>query len=149
MSNRFALGHVHLKVRNLNDSIEFYTDLLGLKITERTGHYLFLTYGSRHHEVALQEIGPEAEPSKKESVGLYHFAIELPELLDLKSLHRRLQSANVAVRSVNHGISKVLYFNDPDGNGVEAYVDTRACSGRFEWQGQSVPLDMDRLPGFR
>lgn len=146
MKQGFTLGHVHLKVRDIDRAIGFYTNLLGLRVTERVGRYVFLTYGQRHHEVALHEVDADAPPPDRKGVGLYHFAIELPNTEALKTLCKRLEAAEVPVKPVDHGISKVLYFSDPDDNGVEAYVDTRVANNRFEWRQESVPLDIHKLP---
>jgi catechol 2,3-dioxygenase len=146
MQQDFILGHVHLKVRNLDRAIAFYTNLLGLRINERVGRYVFLTYGQRHHELAIHEVAADAPPPDRNGIGLYHFAIELPDTRALKMLCKRIEAAGVPVRPVDHGISKVLYFYDPDDNGVEAYVDTRVANDRFEWWQQSIPLDINTLP---
>jgi catechol 2,3-dioxygenase len=146
MEKKFTLGHVHLKIRNLERSIGFYTQVLGLKLTERVGRYAFLTYGDRHHELAIHEVGDDAPLPDRKAVGLYHFAIELPDARALKALYRRLEVAHVAAKPVDHGISKVLYFSDPDGNGVEAYIDTRAINNRFHWGEESSPLEINALP---
>lgn len=139
------IGHVHLKVRDLERAREFYTKVLGLTITEHLGRYLFLSYGHEHHDVALNEVGSEADRPKKTSVGLYHFAIEVATLSEFKAFYYRLQRFNVLVRPRDQGISKTLYFEDPDGNGIELYVDTRSESGRFEWRGESKVFDVNAL----
>ena len=146
MEGKYALGHVHLKVRNLDRAMVFYTRLLDFKITERAGRYLFLTYGDRHHELAIHEVASDAALPDRKGVGLYHFAIEIPDTRALKALYHRLREADVDVKPMDHGISKVLYFSDPDGNDVEAYVDTRIENDRFEWRGESSPLDINALP---
>ncbi len=79
------------------------------------------------------------------SVGLYHFAIELEELPALADAFRVLQAAGMPVQVANHGISLALYFTDPDGNGIELYVDTR--SRRSLWQGIDEPVDYVSLLG--
>ena len=145
-TTHFTVGHVHLKVRDIDRASGFYTKLLGLNVTERVGHYLFLSYGQRHHDIAINEVGAEAESPRDKDVGLYHFAIEVSSLSELKAFFRRLEKANVDVRPVDHGISKVLYFKDPDGNGIEVYVDTRSATGRSEWQGKSTELDIEAIP---
>lgn len=143
---RYTLGHVHIKVRELERAVAFYTEFLNFRVTECVGRYVFMTFGDRHHELAVHEVAENAAPPDPNGVGLYHFAIELPDLRALKALHKRLVAAGVTTKPVDHGISKVLYFADPDGNGLEAYVDTRASNNRFEWRGESTPLNVDAIP---
>jgi catechol 2,3-dioxygenase len=140
-----VIGHVHLKVRDLNRAIEFYTKILGLSVSERVSHYAFLTFGNMHHNVALNEVGLNAELPKARAVGLYHFAIEVPTISEFKAFYHRLKEANVEIRPVDHYISKALYFRDPDGNGIEIYVDTRAQNARYDWRGENGELDVDAL----
>ena len=128
------IGHVHLKVSNLKKSEEFYTKLFGLKVSERVGNYLFLTFGKAHHDLALQEIRNAEYPSEY-SVGLYHFAIEFENLKQLADVYFKLKKHKIPFSPVNHGISKTIYFSDPDGNGIEVYVDTR--HERKKWNGMS------------
>jgi catechol 2,3-dioxygenase len=140
MENKFKLGHVHLKVVDLDRAINFYSQLLGFRVTERVGTYCFLTYGDAHHELAIHSIRGEPTFPDKRSVGLYHFAIEVPSFDDFKRVYKLLRQSGVAVRPIDQGISKALYFDDPDGNGVEVFVDTRTESSCFEWQGKSSDI---------
>ena len=118
------LGHVHLKVSDVDRSVAFYTDVFELAVTERHGRYAFLSFGHHHHDVALQEVGPDA-PGQSAGVSLYHAAFEVADDDELAALHERVTDRGVDVSPVDHGISRALYFEDPDGNGPEAYVDTR------------------------
>ncbi|WP_101295704.1 VOC family protein [Halegenticoccus soli] len=139
------LGHVHLKVRDLDRAIDFYADLLGLAVTERYVNFAFLSFGERHHDLALQALG-ESAPGPGEGVGLYHTAWEVETPEALAATHDRLRERGVAVSPVDHGISKALYFDDPDGNGVEVYLDTRAENDRREWRGTNARFDPADLP---
>ncbi len=134
------LGHVHLNVRDLERSIEFYTEVLELSVVERHANYAFLSWGDRHHDVALQEVGEDAEGSGP-GIGLYHAAIEVPAAAGLKGVYERLQAREVAVSPVDHGISQAIYFDDPDGNGLEVYRDTRAHRDQWQWAGTNEPFD--------
>jgi catechol 2,3-dioxygenase len=137
------VGHVHLKVREVDRSVEFYTAVLGLSVTERQGRYAFLSWGERHHDVALQAIG-EDPPGPSRGVGLYHAAFEVPDADALAGVYRRLQERDVPVSPVDHGISEALYFDDPDGNGLEVYRDTRDSPDE-EWAGTNEQFDpLDR-----
>jgi len=135
------LGHVHLRVRELDRSVPFYVDVLDLSVTERAGRYAFLSAGERHHDVALQAVGADA-PGPGRGVGLFHVAFEVPDRETLRAVRDRLRERELRVSPVDHGISEALYFEDPDGNGLEVYRDTRAEAGRQEWDGRNRPLDL-------
>ncbi len=138
------LGHVHLKVRDVERSIAFYTEVLGLAVSERVGSYAFLSAGDRHHDLALQAV-PEDAPAPGPGVGLYHVAWEVESPADLRAAFDRLSARDVPVSPVDHGISQALYFDDPDGNGVEVYLDTRAARDRSEWGGENRRFDPAQL----
>ena len=127
------IGHVHIKVSDLKKSWEFYK-LFGFEVSEKAANYLFLTFGKEHHDLALQEI-PNARKPSEDMTGLYHFAIELEKLKELAQIYFKLKKHNIQFTPVNHGISKAIYLSDPDGNGIEIYVDTR--KERKEWDGMS------------
>lgn len=135
------LGHVHIKVSELERAEKFYTNLLELKVTERVGnHYIFLTFGKAHHDLALQNVGPDAPVPPEHSTGLYHVAYEVDNIEELKKLYKKLTQAGIPMSPVDHGISKAIYFSDPDGNGIEVYVDSR--HRRRKWQGKSGKLEL-------
>ena len=133
------LGHVHLWVRDLERSVAFYRDVLGLSVTERVGGYAFLSAGEHHHDLALQAVGPDADGPGR-GVGLYHVAFEVATPAALTTTHERLRERGVEVSPVDHGISRALYFDDPDGNGLEVYLDTRDADDE-RWQGHNEPFD--------
>jgi catechol 2,3-dioxygenase len=136
------IGHAHLKVRDLKRAIAFYTDVLGLEITEIVGdQYAFLTDGEMHHAIALQSVGEHAPIPSRGSTGLYHIAFEVPDKASFARALKQLQAAGVSVGTVDHLISWAMYFTDPDGNGLEIYVDTRnAPGGQLLWKGVNVPI---------
>lgn len=120
------LGHVHIKVRDIERAEAFYTKLLRFKVTERfEDQYVFLTFGKAHHDLALKSVGADAPIPPLDSTGLYHVAYEVASEAELKSLSEKLKQAKIETHPVDHGISKAIYFSDPDGNGIEVYVDTR------------------------
>jgi len=138
------LGHVHLKVRDLERAIAFYAEVLGLSVAERHGRFAFLAWGGKHHDLALQGVGAAADgPSGR--VGLYHAAFEVDSAGALAATYDRLRERAVDVTPVDHGISRALYFDDPDGNGVEVYLDTRAERDREEWRGRDERFDPTEL----
>jgi catechol 2,3-dioxygenase len=136
----FHLGHVHLKVRDLDSALAFYREILDLEVTERHANYAFLTWGDHHHDVALQAVG-EGAPGPGRGVGLYHAAVEVDSADELRAVYERLQARDVDVSPVDHGISKALYFSDPAGNGLELYLDTREEREQEEWSGTNRRFD--------
>lgn len=153
------LGHVHVKVSDLERAVAFYTRFLGLEVSERVdgkkGSFAFLSAGRRHHDLALQHSTWSREPEEEEGtvrgspvagVGLYHVAFEVPDEPSLADALFELRREGIPVTAVDHGISHALYFSDPDGNGVEVYTDLRGNGdGREEWTGESRLLSVEQL----
>lgn len=139
-STSITLGHVHLKVTDLEESVEFYEDVLELSVQEREDRFVFLSWGQRHHDVALQEVHGSADST---GPGLYHLAVEVPDRSALESLYDRVTEWTNDVSPVDHGISESLYFSDPDGIGIEVYVDTREVKDLSTWNGRSRRLEMN------
>ena len=137
------IGHAHLKVRDLQRSIDFYSRFLGLEVTEVVGnHYAFLTAGTYHHEIALQNVGPDAPQPPVRGIGRYHVAFEVPDKHSFVLAFRSLHEAGITVLAVDHYISWAMYFDDPDGNGLEIYWDTRTePGGRQLWHGDNASLE--------
>lgn len=140
MTSEIHLGHVHLKVDALEEAVEFYRDLLDAEIVERQGRFVFLTLGNHHHDLALQEVPGDGRPSSR-AVGLYHVAFECPDAESLRECYEHLRERGVQVSPVDHRISKALYFDDPAGNGVELYIDTRAELDDEQWGGENRRFD--------
>lgn len=120
------IGHVHLKVSDLQRSLDFYCGLLGFDlITTYEDQAAFISAGGYHHHIGLNTWhSKDAPPAKKEGVGLYHTAIVYPTRKDLAAIYKRLKDAQYHFTGASdHGVSEALYLNDPDGNGVELYWD--------------------------
>jgi catechol 2,3-dioxygenase len=120
------IGHVHLKVSNLDKALEFYRDLLGFELTTTYGDQAaFLSAGDYHHHIGLNTWhSKDAPPASVNGVGLYHTAIVYPTRKDLAIIFDRLRRAYYPMTgAADHGVSEALYMNDPDGNGVELYWD--------------------------
>jgi catechol 2,3-dioxygenase len=120
------IGHVHLKVADLERVIGFYHGVLGFEITQRFGRQAaFLSAGCYHHHIGLntwESAGGSPPPSG--TTGLYHVAILYPTRAELADALRRLQAASIPLDgAADHGVSEALYLHDPDHNGVELYVD--------------------------
>lgn len=151
------IGHVHLKVADLERSLSFYRDLLGFEVTQRMGgSAAFLSAGGYHHHIGLntwESAGGSAPPPG--STGLYHVAILYPTRLELARAFKTLLDAGVPFEGASdHGVSEALYLRDPDGNGIELYVDRdplhypRDSSGNLrmvtealDWQGLLALLE--------
>jgi catechol 2,3-dioxygenase len=121
-----SLGHVVLKVRNQQRAEAFYNGLLGIPIAGRLPRMgaTFFTLGN-HHDFAIMAIGEDAEDASSRSVGLMHVAFKIGDSLDaLRDAKATLEAAGLVVQPRDHGVSKSIYFNDPDGNCIELYVDS-------------------------
>lgn len=131
MSNYVApagtrIGHVHLKVADLERALGFYRDLLGFELTQRMGSQAaFLSAGGYHHHIGLNTWHSEGMgPASRRGVGLYHTAILYESRRSLAEVLQRLLDANYPLTGASdHGVSEALYLDDPDGNGVELYWD--------------------------
>ncbi|HRC85274.1 MAG TPA: VOC family protein [Thermoanaerobaculia bacterium] len=120
------IGHVHLKVADLERALAFYSGVLGFELTQRLGRQAaFLSAGGYHHHIGLntwESQGGSAPP--RGSTGLYHLAIRYPDRRSLADALSRLREAGVPLEgAADHGVSEALYLRDPDGNGVELYWD--------------------------
>lgn len=120
------IGHVHLKVADLERALHFYRDLLGLELTTMYGDQAaFLSAGGYHHHIGLNTWYSKNEPpAPLHNAGLFHTAILYPTRKDLAVAYDRLLKAGYPLTgAADHGVSEALYLNDPDGNGVELYWD--------------------------
>lgn len=124
--NHPVVGHVHLRVSDLDRSIAFYCDLLGFNVTQRYGKgAVFLAAGDYHHHIGLntwESLG--ATPPPAGHTGLYHSAFLYPDRKSLAIVLARLSAAGITLDGASdHGVSEAVYLRDPDENGVELYVD--------------------------
>lgn len=120
------IGHVHLKVADLQRSLDFYCGLLGFELTTTYGSdAAFISAGGYHHHIGLNTwYSKNASPASRNSVGLFHTAILYPTRKDLAIIYNRLDKAECPFTGASdHGVSEALYLDDPDGNGVELYWD--------------------------
>ena len=120
------IGHVHLKVSDLERSLEFYSGLLGFEITVKYGSQaVFISAGGYHHHIGLNTWqSKNAPPAPEYGVGLFHTAILYPSRKDLAVIYKRILDAGYPLTGASdHGVSEALYLNDPDNNGVELYRD--------------------------
>jgi len=120
------IGHVHLKVADIERALGFYRDVLGFEVTQRYGRQAaFLSAGGYHHHIGLNTWeSAGGSPPARGTTGLYHVAIVYPTRAALGDALRRLVAAKIELTgAADHGVSEALYLNDPDGNGVELYWD--------------------------
>ena len=121
-----TIGHVHLKVSDIERALSFYRDILGFEVTARYGEQaVFLSAGGYHHHIGLNTWeSKDGTPPPPGHIGLYHAAILFPTRKDLAQTVKRLLDANYPITgSSDHGVSEAVYLDDPDGNGIELYVD--------------------------
>ncbi len=146
------LGHVHLKVGDLQRSLDFYCGVLGFSVVQRMGDSAaFISAGGYHHHIGLKTWDSAGgAPPPAGSTGLYHLAILYPERAELADAFLRLTRAGIALDGASdHGVSEALYLHDPDGNGVELSWDRprdrwpRTAGGALAMY--TRPLDFDSL----
>jgi catechol 2,3-dioxygenase len=149
---RVTIGHVHLKVSNLERSLEFWCGILGFELIQRYGDQAaFISAGGYHHHIGLntwESLG--ASPPPRRSTGLFHVAVLYPDRASLADAVRRLLAAKWPLEGASdHGVSEAIYLSDPDANGIELYRDRP----RDEWPKNddgslamfTGPLDLDAL----
>jgi catechol 2,3-dioxygenase len=151
---RVRIGHVHLKVADLERALGFYRDVLGFAVTQRYGRgAAFLSAGGYHHHLGLNTWESQGgSPPPAGSTGLYHVAILYPDRAALAVALRRLLAAGIPLEgAADHGVSEALYLRDPDGNGVELYRDRAPEEWPRDADGGLAmvtrPLDLERLLG--
>ena len=146
------IGHVHLKVADLERAIGFYAGVLGFEVTQRYGaQAAFLSAGGYHHHIGLNTWESRGgAPAPRGSTGLYHAAILYPTRADLADALRRVRAAGIPLDgAADHGVSEAIYLRDPDNNGVELYRDRapeewpRAPDGAIAMI--NAPLDLEAL----
>lgn len=138
------LGHVVFYVRELERSVRFYTEVVGLSVTGRifANRAAILTGGRTHHELLLIEVGEADGPMRGKRIGLYHVGWKMGDSLDeLTTLYQKLTAMDYPVAGMSdHTVSQSLYLFDPDGNEVELYVDNPAVNWRNDNRWQDAPV---------
>lgn len=146
------IGHVHLKVSDLDRAVAFYRDVLGFDEMARMGDQAaFLSAGGYHHHIGLNTWESKGgSPPPPGTTGLFHFAIRYPSRAALANALRRVVEAGVPLSGASdHGVSEAIYLNDPDGNGIELYRDRPREEWRTRPDGSLMmitePLDLNAL----
>lgn len=152
LNPKTSIGHLHLKVSDLERSIRFYTEVLGFELTARYGTgAAFLSAGGYHHHIGLNTWESEGGTSPIHgTTGLYHFAILYPNRKDLANALKELQKAQYKITGASdHGVSEAIYLEDPDGNGIELYWDRPKSMWKYNSENIIVmgvePLNLDDL----
>lgn len=119
------IGHVHLKVSDIERALAFWRDVLGFEVMQRRESAVFLSAGGYHHHIALNTWDSKGgQPPPREATGLYHVAILYPDRASLAQAVRRVVDAGVRIDGASdHGVSEAIYLRDPDANGIELYRD--------------------------
>ena len=146
------IGHVHLKVTDLDRSIDFYETVMGFDVTQRYGDQAaFLSAGGYHHHLGLNTwFSGGTHPAPKRSAGLFHVAFLYPDRPALARIYQNVLDAGVSIDgAADHGVSEAIYFDDPDGNGIEIYRDKpqkdwpRNADGELDMV--NAPMDLQAL----
>ncbi|UWR25989.1 VOC family protein [Sulfitobacter sp. S223] len=133
-----TVGHIHLRVANLDRAITFYRDVLGFDLTLRMGDQAaFLGAGGYHHHIGLNTWeSRDGTPPPPGHTGLYHSAFLYPDRAALGSVIKRVLAAGIPLEgAADHGVSEAVYLSDPDGNGVELYRDRPRDDWKYDAQG--------------
>ena len=137
MVKPMQLGHANIRVRDLAKSEKFYTQVLGLEVTHRRENMVFMSAREHSHELAIGAMGPDAMEPDSTRVGTNHFAWQMASFEDLQAIYRQLKEKGVEIlRTRSNTFSVGIYFNDPDGNGNEAYYEDLEAYRRGAWEGE-------------
>lgn len=142
------VGHVVIKMRDLDAAKHFYRDILGMKITdEREDFGVFFRFDDYHHDIAVFKVNDDAAAPQHNQVGLAHIALVADSFDTVKAMYQRLKEHDVPiVRTADHGITKSVYFQDPEGNELEIYCEV----AEVDWHDVETiivrdPLDLDAV----
>lgn len=141
------VGHVVLKMRNLENARKFYVDFLGMKIGNESPRGMFLRFGDYHHDIAVFKTGDDADAPKENQVGLVHVALVCDGDETLRRYYDKARAEGVEIAGLaDHDITHSLYLKDPEGNTVELYAETI-----YDWKAGGMgfrvrPFDIETVP---
>lgn len=143
------VGHVVIKMRDLDAAKRFYGDILGMHITdEREGFGVFFRFDDYHHDIAVFKVNADAAAPEKNQVGLAHIALIADSFDTVKAMYQKLKAHDVPiVRTVDHGVTRSVYFKDPEGNELEIYCEVP----EVDWHTvdtiiKADPMHLDAVP---
>jgi catechol 2,3-dioxygenase len=153
IDSRVDIGHVHLKVADIERSLDFYCGVLGFELQQRMGDQAaFISAGGYHHHIGLNTWESRGgTPPPRGHTGLFHVAIRYPDRKTLADALRRLVKAGIPLEGASdHGVSEAIYLRDPDGNGIELYRDRPVADWPRSTEAEGVamftaPLDLQAL----
>ena len=148
IDSRVDIGHVHLKVSDIDRSLGFWCDVLGFELQQRMGDQAaFISAGNYHHHLGLNTWESKGgTPPPPGSTGLYHVAIRYPDRRTLADALRRVVQAGIPLDGASdHGVSEAIYLRDPDGNGVELYRDRPEAEWPRPANGEGVAMTLQSL----
>ncbi len=131
------LGHANIRVRDVEKSEKFYTEVLGLQVNQRRGQTVFLSAREHSHELAIGAMGDDVLDPDESRIGTNHFAWEMGSFEDLQQMYQHLKDKGVNIlRTRSNSFSTGIYFNDPDGNGIEVYYEDLEEYRKGVWAGE-------------
>jgi catechol 2,3-dioxygenase len=142
------VGHVVLKMRDLDKAKAFYQGVLGMKIGNESERGIFFRFGDYHHDIAVFKTTPDADAPKAEQVGLVHVALVTDGVETVRAMYDRCKEMGVEIVGTNdHAITKSLYIKDPEGNTIEIYAEVPEYNWREEGMGFIArPFDIEKVP---
>jgi catechol-2,3-dioxygenase len=145
------VGHVVIKVRDLEKAKRFYCGFLGMKVGNESPRGMFLRFDDYHHDIAIFKTGPDADLPKQNQVGLVHVALVVDSLETVKSWYARCKALGVPiVGTADHAVTNSMYFQDPEGNVLEIYCEVAEYDWRTEGMGFIArPIDLESVPAAR
>jgi catechol 2,3-dioxygenase len=142
------VGHVVLKMRDLEAAKKFYGGVLGMKISSESPQAIFFRFGDYHHDIGVFKVTEQAEPPKEDQVGLLHFALVVESQDALIEMYKHLKGLGITVEAAfDHGMTRSLYILDPEGNAIEIYCEVPEYDWRTndDFVGYLKPIDIEAL----
>lgn len=143
------VGHVVIKMRDLEAAKRFYGDILGMKVAWEQPNAagqpgVFFRFGDYHHDIAVRKVSEAADSPKADQVGLAHIALVVDSFASLKAMYQRLKEHRVPVQALDHGMTNSLYCSDPEGNRIELYCEVPEVDYLAEgFEPYGRPLDLE------